>query len=399
MKYNAVVPLFLLAFASMAQASTVTNIKITSTSVSPNSAPAGTKFKFIATLDSPLVTGDKVKIELGKQLKSMTGTGTQYAFSQTIFTTGKQNYKVGIYNAKNVLQGVVNAGTYTVTSASPVNHAPTLTLSSADKSATANAAYTVTLNAKDVDANLSSITMSWGDSTPPDTLVATDGKDLIFTHTYVKEGKFVLSAIAKDNALPALSSKAITKTITVAAPVVVKSNYSKIANDGSILKDTSTLGTDAKDWACTKDNRTGLIWEVKTLDGGLHDASKGYNSQYGIAFAMQYGANQLVTDTNSANFCGSSDWRLPTLSELNSLAVYSLTSSSESSSCINGRCTSDISGYYSSSEPINTTYFPNFYGGSFFTSSSTEFYFVGSAVTHNGIPQDVLAAVLVRTAK
>lgn len=48
-------------------------------------------------------------------------------------------------------------------------------------------------------------------------------------------------------------------------------SYTKIANDGSELSKTVKLGTGAKDWACTKDNNTGLIWEVKTNDGGLRD--------------------------------------------------------------------------------------------------------------------------------
>ena len=53
--------------------------------------------------------------------------------------------------------------------------------------------------------------------------------------------------------------------------LVTASGYSKISNSGSVLPDTATLGSGANDWACTKDNKTGLIWEVKTDDGGLRD--------------------------------------------------------------------------------------------------------------------------------
>lgn len=47
--------------------------------------------------------------------------------------------------------------------------------------------------------------------------------------------------------------------------------FVKIANDGSELPGSAVLGPNAKDWACTKDTETGLIWEVKTEDGGLRD--------------------------------------------------------------------------------------------------------------------------------
>ena len=45
-------------------------------------------------------------------------------------------------------------------------------------------------------------------------------------------------------------------------------DYSKIANNGSTLAANATLGAaTTTDWACTKDNVTGLIWEVKTTSG------------------------------------------------------------------------------------------------------------------------------------
>ncbi|GDX85234.1 hypothetical protein LBMAG43_12760 [Methylococcaceae bacterium] len=52
--------------------------------------------------------------------------------------------------------------------------------------------------------------------------------------------------------------------------------YSKISNTGSVLPDSAILGSDQNDWACTKDNKTGLVWEVKTMDGGLRDMSQKY---------------------------------------------------------------------------------------------------------------------------
>jgi hypothetical protein len=42
-------------------------------------------------------------------------------------------------------------------------------------------------------------------------------------------------------------------------------DYTKIANNGTTLGAGAALGNAPTDWACTKDNITGLTWEVKTL--------------------------------------------------------------------------------------------------------------------------------------
>ncbi|MEI7795943.1 MAG: hypothetical protein WCI06_04820 [Methylococcaceae bacterium] len=222
MKPNVFVPLSFLFLLSTAQAATVTKTTITQTSVTPTSAPAGTMFKFTAELNAPLTTGNKVKIDLGKGLASMTGTKTSYSLSRAIYTTGSQTYKVGIYNAKNVLQGKVSSGNYVVQSASPENHAPTLSLVKADATAITNTAYTVRLNAKDVDANLNSITMNWGDNSEPETLTATDSKDLVFSHIYTTADSFGWNAFANDKGTPVLKSKSVSKIITVSNPVITE---------------------------------------------------------------------------------------------------------------------------------------------------------------------------------
>lgn len=44
-------------------------------------------------------------------------------------------------------------------------------------------------------------------------------------------------------------------------------DFSKIANSGTTLATSVGLGSTATEWACTKDNVTGLVWEVKTTSG------------------------------------------------------------------------------------------------------------------------------------
>ncbi len=262
-----VIPLAFLAVANVAQAAVVVP-KITSVNVTPATATAGTTFKFSAELNNVLPTGYKVKIDtLGANaLTAMTGTNTSYSLSRAIFKTGKQNYKVVIVNSKNVVQGTASNGSYTVTSAEPANHAPTLTLVSSDKTATSNIKYTVKLNAKDVDANLGSITMNWGDSTAPDTLTATDSKDLVFSHTYAAEGDFSWNAVATDKGTPTLNSSKVSKIVTVATPLVVKDvdMYSVTQTYDKFEKKTTYVGSDIS--RAEKDNDTLAIYAFKRAD-------------------------------------------------------------------------------------------------------------------------------------
>ena len=130
-------------------------------------------------------------------------------------------------------------------------------------------------------------------------------------------------------------------------------NYTKIANNGTLLADSATQGTGDFDWACTKDNDTGLIWEVKTDDGGLHDKDNYY-------------ALDFVTDVNaqSGGLCGATDWYLPSKDELKGL-VY----------CSNGTTTPladlDDCGNGYDQPTIVTEFFPRTTTGYAYRSSTT----------------------------
>ncbi len=108
--------------------------------------------------------------------------------------------------------------------------------------------------------------------------------------------------------------------------------YSKIANDGSLIAISIALGSNTTAWACTRDNVTGLIWEVKTDDGGVRDKNNLYSwyesISSGVTGYLNYGScsggiscdtNGYVQASNVRKLCGFTNWRLPTKTELMSL--------------------------------------------------------------------------------
>ncbi len=117
----------------------------------------------------------------------------------------------------------------------------------------------------------------------------------------------------------------------------VYSNFTKISSTGDVL------ANDASIWSCVKDNMTGLIWEGKTNDKGLHDKNDTYNwyepdhskngghvgySKLGGDICFDYDAENeasfcnthaYVKRVNREGFCGASNWRLPKSKELRSI--------------------------------------------------------------------------------
>ena len=113
------------------------------------------------------------------------------------------------------------------------------------------------------------------------------------------------------------------------------SDYTKLDAQGNELPKS------AQSWSCVLDNRSGLIWEVKTDDGGARDKDNEYRwggkGESRVALGDYEGGNQrskslwditgiryddwneLVNATNYEQLCGFSDWRVPDIYELASL--------------------------------------------------------------------------------
>ncbi|MDS4025769.1 MAG: DUF1566 domain-containing protein [Candidatus Contendobacter sp.] len=119
---------------------------------------------------------------------------------------------------------------------------------------------------------------------------------------------------------------------------------------------------------CVRDNVTNLTWEVKTDDGGLRDrdwiyawystdnATNGGNAGNSggdscggtlAAYANRCNTTNYIAAVNAAALCGFTDWRLPSVRELQTLVHYG-----------------------ASNPAIDTTYFPNTPASLFWSASS-----------------------------
>ena len=127
-------------------------------------------------------------------------------------------------------------------------------------------------------------------------------------------------------------------------------SYTKLDSNGEPLANQNADYATTP-WACVKDNVTGLIWEVKTDDNGLHDKDDGYSwyntdpttnggsDGYDIGYGYDSGfyrcyrsdssdsstfcnTEAYVDRVNAAGWCGASDWRMPTRKELKNLVHH-----------------------------------------------------------------------------
>jgi len=128
-------------------------------------------------------------------------------------------------------------------------------------------------------------------------------------------------------------------------------DFSKIDTNGK------KLPADATEWSCVLDNRTGLLWEVKSTDSGLRDWRKTYtwynpdastNGGYAGSEQGENDTQSFIQAVNTQTLCGHDDWRLPNRFELVSLVDFSKPDGSNT---------------------IDDDYFPNTAGSGYWTSS------------------------------
>jgi len=132
--------------------------------------------------------------------------------------------------------------------------------------------------------------------------------------------------------------------------------YTKL--DGS----DKALADGADSWVMLRDNVTGLIWEMKTDDGTIHDKDSTYYwydsnpaTNGGNAGTPGDGNNteNYIKTLNDAKFGGFIDWRLPTMKEL---------------------CTIIFEDMPPPWPTINTNYFPNTLSAFYWSSTTVAIY-------------------------
>ncbi len=107
----------------------------------------------------------------------------------------------------------------------------------------------------------------------------------------------------KPKAIPAIILTAILIIIPISG--LAQNTLIKLDAMGRELPDNAT------EWAMVKDTVKGIIWEVKTDDGSIHDKNNTYS--------WKKHNKEFLVKLNEEKFGGFSDWRLPEETELEEL--------------------------------------------------------------------------------
>jgi len=163
-------------------------------------------------------------------------------------------------------------------------------------------------------------------------------------------------------------------------------DFTKLDAAGTPLAEQDAIYT-ITPWDCVRDETTGLVWEVKTTGGGLHDQNHAYTwydpdtETNGGAPGRKDGGQcegsacdtaSFVEAVNAQGWCGASGWRLPTREELRSIVDYQATRPAIDT----GYFPNTVSRSFWSTEP-NTTY-PRFAWHTDFKYGLASYYFLKS---------------------
>ncbi|MGZ8190088.1 MAG: Lcl C-terminal domain-containing protein [Methylococcaceae bacterium] len=146
--------------------------------------------------------------------------------------------------------------------------------------------------------------------------------------------RFGASGFVSLNALNSANTEQIAASTVRFGYLATTDDFNKIANNGWALNSSAKLGASPTSWACTRDDTTGLMWEIKTNDGGLRDkdntfswfnqntATNGGFAGYpnrGVCAVGPCDTQSYVYNVNQQGLCSYHDWRLPTIYELKNL--------------------------------------------------------------------------------
>jgi len=116
--------------------------------------------------------------------------------------------------------------------------------------------------------------------------------------------------------------------ITLCFSTLINAKLIKVSGAGTFLAD------DAQQWSCVVDDKSQLMWEVKNNTKGLQSAQNTYtwfdgdsgveSREYSRNCHLSKGCNTqgFIKALSISQLCQSSNWRLPSESELTALLVY-----------------------------------------------------------------------------
>lgn len=111
--------------------------------------------------------------------------------------------------------------------------------------------------------------------------------------------------------------------------------FTRLNEDGKPI--AGNITTKSREWPCVLDKKTGLIWEVKSRNLGLHNLSNTFSwfnpdtlNNGGLAGypgggncrSLPCDTSSFLDEVNRIGWCNGHDWRLPTREELRSLVNY-----------------------------------------------------------------------------
>ena len=169
-----------------------------------------------------------------------------------------------------------------------------------------------------------------------DTVLLSNIKKLLETTN--QQSKRILQAMetllkTQSNRTQQLETTNQTLAAILAEVTQFRASYQRYQHEHRLMKLSSSgenFPEEAAQWAAVRDNETGLVWEVKTNDGGLQDGQHIYSwyapdsdrvghENGGRCQGCRCDTAAYVAAINQKRLAGFSDWRVPTRAELDSL--------------------------------------------------------------------------------
>jgi len=123
-------------------------------------------------------------------------------------------------------------------------------------------------------------------------------------------------------------NKALILSLFMSISNIGIADFVKLSHEGEVLDFENS------NWSCILDQKTSLVWEVKSEKEGLQYTMNTYtwfdgdtgrqNNMYSNNCYWGEGCNtqSFIDDINEAQLCTYSNWRLPTRSELKTIINY-----------------------------------------------------------------------------